>query len=239
MKDKKRKEFQFKEFSLSDEKCGMKLCTDAVLLGAWADYSDAKTILDIGTGSGVLALIAAQKSNAEITAIDIDEDSVVQASENFRNSKWERRLVAKWISLQEFASSSSEKFDIIICNPPYFQDSMLSPDYKKSIAKHNEALNYSSLFALSDRLLQDNGKMNVIIPTQVFDTVKESSLKEGFCIKRKLIIKPTPHKKENRLCIEFVKKRSNIKTEVLTIRDTNLNYSAKYRDLTKDFYIIF
>ena len=119
--------FRFKQFTVFHDKCAMKVGADGVTLGAWADITNAKKMLDIGCGSGLIALMVAQRSNAEITAIDIDNQSVIQSTINVENSPWKERIIIRQISLQDFAECTSEKFDVIISNPPFFRNSLKNP----------------------------------------------------------------------------------------------------------------
>jgi len=137
--------FQFKQFTVWHDKCAMKVGTDGVLLGAWADMEQARSILDVGTGSGLIALMAAQRNlTAAITAIDIDESAIIQARENFDRSPWVNRLTAEPISLEDFAGSTDAMFDVIVSNPPYFHQSLHSPDKKRTLARHS-ALPYTGI----------------------------------------------------------------------------------------------
>jgi tRNA1Val (adenine37-N6)-methyltransferase len=134
--------FRFKQFMVEDDLCTMRIGTDAILLGAWAEPGQAKSILEIGTGCGVISLMLAQKSDARIVAIDIDEDSVKQARYNFTRSSWSDNLQAQMVSLQDHASASERQYDLIITNPPFFTGSLKSPDEKKNRAKHSSDLSH-------------------------------------------------------------------------------------------------
>jgi tRNA1Val (adenine37-N6)-methyltransferase len=155
-----RKPFRFKQFSVDDSKCAMKVGTDAVLLGAWADVTCAETILDIGTGCGLIALMAAQRSNAHITAIDIDESTTLQSKENFLSSPWHDRLEA--IHIEQF--QPDYLFDLIICNPPFFKNALKTPFHERNLARHNDSLSFESLVSHVNILLSENGKFFFILP---------------------------------------------------------------------------
>src|ERR1035437_4301927 len=132
--------FRFKQFIIEDDLSTMKTGTDAILLGAWAEPGKADSILEIGTGCGVISLMLAQKSEAHITAIDIDPDSIVQAESNSMTSPWRDRIKAMNISLQDLTSISEKKYDLILTNPPFFIDFLKSPDERKNKAKHSSDL---------------------------------------------------------------------------------------------------
>lgn len=132
--------FQFKEFTVFHDKCAMKVGTDGVLLGAWTECDNCKDMLDIGTGCGLIALMLAQKSAAFIDAIEIDNTAAIQAADNFKNSKWSNRLTIIHKSLQVHANSTSKKYDLIVSNPPFFENSLKTPLASRNIARHNEHL---------------------------------------------------------------------------------------------------
>ena len=137
--------FQFKQFTVWHDKCAMKVGADGVTLGAWADVSDVKSVLDIGCGSGLIALMIAQRSEAGITAIDIDGQSIEQTKENTGNSPWSERIKTVHASLQQFAANSDVLFDLIVCNPPYFNNSLKSPSESRTMARHTDTLSYTDL----------------------------------------------------------------------------------------------
>jgi tRNA1Val (adenine37-N6)-methyltransferase len=127
----------------------MKVGVDGVLLGAWVDVGEAQNILDIGTGTGLLALMLAQKTNANFTAVEIDEEAAKQASTNFQRSLWRCKITIENVSIQEFTESTTKKFELIVCNPPYFSASLNSPDNQRNLARHDNTLQLEDLFFLS------------------------------------------------------------------------------------------
>src|SRR5688572_22601587 len=163
-KRKKDKQFHFKQFSVRHDRSGMKVGTDGVLLGAWVEVKNAKRLLDIGTGTGVIALMLAQRTqpNVTIDAIEIDRDAIEDASENFSSSPWSNRFTLHRGRVQEF--STSKKFDIIVSNPPYFIDSYKPPNDQRIIARHAESLSFEDLLRVSEKLLEENGTLNVVLP---------------------------------------------------------------------------
>ncbi|MDL2241099.1 methyltransferase, partial [Bacteroidales bacterium OttesenSCG-928-K22] len=180
--------FKFQQFELSHSKSTMRVGTDAVVLGGYlskliADKENISKILDIGTGCGVLALISAQKfPNAEITAIDIDENSFNEATENFINSPWSNRMETKHISLQNFHQNHKKKFDLIISNPPYFENSLKSGNQLKDLARHNDNLPFNVLAFCVEELMSKEGKFICILPTSEARGFIRTALIEGlFC----------------------------------------------------------
>lgn len=232
--------FQFKQFEIEDKNSAMKVGTDAVLLGSWVDIDSGNTILDIGTGSGIIAMMLAQRSKAKITAIDIHEPSILDTTENFNGCPWNKKLSAKHISLQKFTNTSIDKYDLIVSNPPFFSNSLLSPSKDKSLAKHNQSLSQFELLNSVLKLLKENGKLSVILPASEISGFTIQATKLGFYTKKQLRVLPKTNKPFNRVITTFsLQSHGSCKIEELTIRDQNNNYTSEYKNLTKDFYLKF
>ena len=235
-----RKPFQFKQFSIHDEKSTIKVGTDAVLLGAWINPKRSKSILDIGTGSGIIALMVAQKSDAKIKAIDIDFDSIQESTANFNNSPWSENLYARHISFLDFVKQTNEKYDLILSNPPYFNNSLKSPSDKKNLSKHASTLLHKELLLGVKKLISPDGMFAVIIPYDQMNSFKNIALIEGLFCNKKLIIYPTPKKPANRILMEFcLNRQSQLKEDELIIRTESGIFSEQYKTLTRDFYLDF
>ena len=232
--------FQFKSFTLDQNQCGMKISTDAVILGVWSDFSNDKTLLDIGTGTGLLSLIAAQKNkNLKVIAVEIEKDAANQAKNNFLSNRWKERMIAEHIDFFRFASSNHvEKFDHVICNPPFYESgkysAIISP--KRSMARVNDQLPFSKLFETVDTLMHHQSKFSILVPFTEKDIFIEHS-KPYFHLNRTLHIFPKPHKKVNRVLMEFGKNKLKSVTESLTIRNTHNRYTEAFLDMHKDFYL--
>ncbi len=235
-----RNPFQFKQFSITDSQSAMKVGTDAVLLGAWTNTEEVSTILDIGTGCGVIAIILAQRTHAIIDAIDIHDESIRDATANFMNCRWKDRLTARLISLQQFTEESNKKYDLIISNPPYFLKSLKSPIVSKTLSKHDLYLNHEELIKAAKSLLTQNGRFSVILPYKSGSLFKEFARKmELFCT-RQLTIYPIAGKNPNRIIMEFSLLNHAVPDEnKITIRNADQSYTQNYINLTKDFYIKF
>lgn len=234
------KGFTFKQFHISHERCAMKVGTDGTLLGAWAEVpSQAQRILDIGTGSGLIAIMIAQRHPfAQITAIDIDNDCILQARENIDACPWNSRIDLHHTSLQDF--HPEKKFDIIISNPPYFVDSLLSPDDKRSTARHTSTLSFEELTDGVVRLLAPKGKFSLILPpaeSRLFLSAARGKL----YLTRQTELWSTPQSGVRRILMELQASPPEIlpNTECLYIEDEEKNFSEEYRALTKDFYLKF
>ena len=230
--------FRFKQFDVKQDKCAMKVNTDGVLLAAWAQLNSAKTILDIGTGTGVLALMMAQKNpEAIIDAIDIDEDAFLQAKENFTNCKWSERLKAYHYSLQNF--SPDRKYDIIISNPPYFMDDLKADNPQKNIAKHSVALNYEELISGINFLLNKNGSAFIEIPAFNYPLLMNEAEKHNLFVNNKTDVISIAGKAAYLSLIELSYKAAILKETTLTISNPDNSFTSEYIALTKDFYLKF
>lgn len=229
--------FRFKQFAVEQDDVAMKVGTDGVLLGAWADCEGAKRILDIGTGTGVIALMMAQRNvEAKIHAVEIDETASKRARSNFDLSPWAERLEVECYAVQEFAPS--EKFDLIISNPPYFVDSLLPPDAKRSTARHTHDLSFEELDKAVCRLLAEDGRFALILPTTEFD--KYLAITQ-LCLCRRCDVHPTVGSPTKRVMAEFAKQKVDaVVLENITIeQERRGDYTEEYRTLTKDFYLKF
>lgn len=235
------KGFTFKQFHIDHSKCAMKVGTDGTLIGAWASmpYTECR-ILDIGTGTGLIAIMAAQRApKAQIVGIDIDRDCIEQARENVAASPWSERIDIIHSALQEF--SASKDLDIIISNPPYFVDSLLSPDDKRSTARHTTTLSFNDLCDGVLRLLSSNGIFALILPPT--EAERFLSVARGrLFLKRRCDVWSTPESGIKRVMMELQKQPpEELPTiEKLIIEDSGpMGYSAEYRQLTRDFYLKF
>lgn len=233
--------FTFKQFHIDHSRCAMKVGTDGTLLGAWAALPPhAKKILDIGTGSGLIAIMAAQRHpTAKITAIDIDKDCVMQATENAVASPWAERIEVIESLLQEY--SPEEKFDVIISNPPYFADSMHSPDKQRTTARHTASLSFKELTEGVLRLLADDGLFAVILPTAESELLLSASRGRLFTWRR-CEVWSTPESGARRIMLELKReppKDLAQKEKIIIEQGGRHVYSEEYKALTADFYLNF
>lgn len=216
----------------------MKVGTDGVLLGAWANIHSVKTCLDIGTGTGLIALIIAQRCNAKIDAIEIDKNSFDEAKENFANSNWGDRINAFHYSFQQFYKSSSKKYDLIITNPPYFKDSLKSEDSGRNLARHNDELSLDDLLTGVVKLLYPTGQFCLILPFEQVENFKNEALTRSLFCTKQTNVRTTPNKDAKRVLLEF---RLNdfpiINDEIIIEQNGRHQYSAEYVNLTKDLYL--
>ena len=184
--------FQFKQFTVWHDKCAMKVGTDGVLLGAWASVRNAHKILDVGTGTGLVALMLAQRSlpDADIVALEIDKAAAGQAGENVARSPWKERIEVVQADFRNY--QSSDKFDVIVSNPPYFVDSLECPDQQRNAARHNDSLTYEELLEGVAGLLAEDGAFTIVIPTDVADRVKMTATAKNFYAVRQLNVITKP-----------------------------------------------
>ena len=235
------KGFTFKQFHINHDKCAMKVGTDGTLIGAWTDLpTSCRRILDIGTGSGLIAIMAAQRHpNALISAIDIDADCVAQTKENIEACPWSDRIEADHTSLQDF--NPEHKFDVIISNPPYFVDSQLPPDQQRSMARHTATLSFKELTDGVLRLLAPKGRFSLILPPA--ETERFLSAARGrLFITRRTEIHSTPTSGVKRVMTELQTDppaEPAISEQIIIEDNGMLGYSDKYKALTKDFYLKF
>jgi len=230
--------FRFKHFTVHQDKCAMKVGTDGVLLGAWIDTENTTRILDIGTGTGLLALMLAQRSDALIDAIEIEENACIQAAENVANSKWRERINVIHQALQDFYPA--EKYDLIVSNPPYFLHSLKNPDTAKKTARHTDTLMPNELITHAKRLLRETGRLSVIYPTtEALLFIKEIEKANLHCSRITKVF-PNIGAKEKRLLMKFSLIPSECRTDEICIENNvRHEYSEEYKELTKDFYLNF
>ena len=231
--------FQFKQFRVFHDKSSMKVGTDAVLLACLCPIENTQNILDIGCGSGIIPLILAQRSKAEIIGIDIDESSTLQSEENFKLSKWDERLWSKNTSIQEFANTSQQKFDLIISNPPFFVKSTKSPYEKRNLARHNDTLSFLELIVSAKKLLKENGTFSLVLPQTEGEEFIEMAVKNGFYLKRKMLVFPKTSKPHNRIIFDLCLYKTFTVCRKLILRKENNEYTPAYKELTQDFYLAF
>lgn len=231
--------FKFKKFQLDQEKCAMKIGTDAVLLGAWTTIENNPfSILDIGAGTGVLALMLAQRTNAElIDAIEIDDDAYEQCVDNFEQSPWGNRLFCYHASLGEFAQEVEDKYDLIISNPPFYSEDYKTENSQRDLARFQDALPFEHLIESVSKLLEANGIFSVVIPFKEEAYFIVLASKFNFYPNKILRVKGSPISEIKRSLITLSFRKSDIKTDELIIETERHQYTQDYINLTKDFYL--
>ncbi|MBK7651447.1 MAG: methyltransferase [Flammeovirgaceae bacterium] len=228
--------FDFKKFTVYHDRCTMKVGTDGVLLAAWTKVEDAKRILDVGTGSGVMALIMAQRSSAQaiVDAIDIVKEDCEQARENIERSPWPAKIQIHNQSLQEF---KAEPYDLIVSNPPYFNNSYKPPKATRLVARHTQTLTHQDLLTHSKRLLKPSGRLTLILPTTEGSQIKLMAENEGWFITRECSFRSRSNKPIERLLLEFQLIKGKLNKEELVLYKAEQEWSPEYFTLTKEFYL--
>ena len=235
------KPFQFKQFSVKQDQCAMKIGTDGVLLGAVAPTEQQPfAILDIGAGTGIIPLMLAQRSNAEVVdALEIDDQAYEQCVDNFEQSPWGDRLFCYHASLQEFAEEIDDTYDLITCNPPFYKDDFKTEDASRNLARFEDAMPFEHLVACVSKLLHEDGVFSVIIPFKEQQAFIDLAEKVGLSPNTILNIRGNASAELKRSIINFSFRESDIDTKELIIENGRHNYTEDYTNLTKDFYLKF
>ncbi|RNC65896.1 tRNA1(Val) (adenine(37)-N6)-methyltransferase [Proteiniphilum sp. X52] len=231
--------FRFKQFTVFHDQCAMKVGTDGVLLGAWAGVDNAAEVLDVGTGTGLIALMVAQRNpQAKVMAIDVDEQAVEQAKENIGNSPFSDRIDVELVAFRQFAQDSPKRFDLIVSNPPYFSDSLLPPEKGRARARHSVSLTLDDLLLSARRCLKNRGTLSLILPYGKGDELDCLCEKHRFYMKRKTIVYPLPDTEPKRLLVELTMRPAD-HTEIssLIIENSRHRYTEGFSDLVSSFYI--
>jgi tRNA1Val (adenine37-N6)-methyltransferase len=229
--------FQFKQFALLQDKAAMKLGTDSVLLGCFAQVDGAEYILDIGTGTGILALMMAQKSNTQIDAVEIDEEAFKQAEQNANESIWNDRIRIHHSAIQNF--SSTNKYDLIISNPPYYRNAknMGIENERRALARHDKDLPFEDLCIEAYNLMKEEALFWLILPQKEGLEFIQIAKQYNLHLHQLIHVKPKPEKEVNRLILAFGKSNKTYLESTFTIYQSNGIATDEYVELTKDFYL--
>ncbi len=233
--------FRFKQFTVIQEKSAMKVGIDGVLLGAWASVENPQKILDIGVGTGLIALMMAQRfSRAKIDAVEIDPEACKEIIFNFGQSLWNDRLQLLQISFQKFAETTKRKYDLIVSNPPFFENSVKVKTVSRELARNSESLSLDTLFSGVKRILSDCGNFSVVFPALRLEELTGFAKMNGLFLTRLTRVKPNPEKIHHRVLAEFsFQQKNSICDELIIESITHHDYTNEYRTLTRDFYLHF
>ena len=232
--------FQFKQFSVEQDRTAMKIGTDGVLLGVWTPIENNPfSILDIGTGTGIIALMLAQRSSAEqIDALEIDEEAYEQATDNFENSPWNDRLFCFHAGLDEFVEEPEDEYDLIVSNPPFYSEDYKSSNDQRDLARFQDAMPFEDLIEAAALLLSENGIFSVIIPFKEESTFLALAQEFELFPLKITRVKGTPTSEIKRSLLAFSRKEiSNFPIDELVIETARHIYTPEYIELTKDFYL--
>lgn len=236
-------DFEFKQFSIHHDKCAMKVNTDGIILGAWVDLTQCHRILDVGTGTGLIALMVAQRnahSPSHITAVEIDHDAAQQAQENVAASPWPKTVEVIHGDVMQWRTS--QRFDHLISNPPYFANALINPSQQKTTARHQNSLTLPQLLTKAHELTTDKGKLSLILPAEIMVKLLQISHDYGWFKKRVLNIKHNKDRQILRMCVEFTKlsqENGRMEEKLLPIRNEDNSYTHDYKRLCREFYLQF
>lgn len=232
-------EFRFKRFTIRQDRCALKVGTDGVLFGAWVHYAGSQRILDIGTGTGVLALIAGQRNaTARIDAVEIDDASAEQAAENVAASPWADRVRVHRVDVRRM--TATEPYDLIICNPPYYAGYSTSPDERIGLAKHSGELLFPDLLSAVDLLLAPSGRFAAIVPLNREMEFRKQAEHVGLMPLRRCTVSYVAHRPPKRVLLEFARSAGEVEEEALTVEATGpFDYTPEYRALISDLMLNF
>ena len=230
-------QFRFKQFTIEQDRCAMKVGTDGTLLGAWVDISGAQKILDIGTGTGLIALMLAQRSFAEIDAVEIDTDSSIQARENVERSPWSDRIQIENYSIQKYANICQKRYDLIVSNPPFFENASKAKNQPRTVARHTDFLSQADLLQAAVQLLSETGRLAIIYPVEQAKNFQVKAEYFGLFCLRKLSVKPMPKIPVKRILMELSKQQLPSEQDTMTIEEKQYLYTPDFISLIKDFYL--
>lgn len=231
--------FQFKQFRVEQERCGMKVCTDACIQGAFTTFPEAKRILDIGCGTGLLSLMLAQRHpEALIDAVEIEANAFAQASDNIAASPWAERIKPHHLPIQSF--SPPDPYELIIANPPFYPDHLPSPDQQRRQAHHTDSLPFQELAKACKRLLAPEGICSIMLPPRQAEEFAKIAAQEGLYPLHKLEVRERQaHKPHRSICFYSHRQEENLSTDNLIIRNADTAYSDAFRQLLQAYYTIF
>ncbi len=229
--------FTFKQFHINQQQCAMKVGTDGILLGAWASVSKCKKILDMGCGTGLLALMLAQRSTPDchIYAVELDTLAAQQAQENIDCSPWQARIKLIQDDVLHFLRTTQETFDLIVANPPYFEQGIACKNEERELARYTQQ-SHSEWLHCAESQLSEQGKISFVLPYEAAKKLEKSTAL--YCIKQTEIITKMG-KPPQRMLITFAKQPCLFEQDQLIIYDENNRYAAEFIALTKDFYLKF
>lgn len=231
--------FHFKQFSLSQEGCAMKVGTDGVLLGAWAEVPEGGAILDIGAGSGLLSLMAAQKGAGTIDAVELDPVAANRAQENVAQSPWPTRIKVAPCNIMHFTPTT--KYHLILTNPPFFQAALKPPDSARSMARHTESLTPENLIEKTLQWLHSNGHLCLILPAEASETFLKEAMSKGLFLHRRCTVITKPGKPSKRTLLDLTltptPTHENPETQLILHGLHPNQRSQAYQELTQDFYL--
>jgi tRNA1Val (adenine37-N6)-methyltransferase len=230
--------FHLKRFTIHQDKATLKVGTDGVILGAWADVAGVKRVLDVGTGTGLLALMVAQRNGeANIDAVEIDDASAEQAAENVAASPWAERIRVHRMDVRKM--HAAEPYDLIICNPPFYAGEMASPDARAGVARHSGELTFEELLDKAAMLLAPHGRFACILPLNREQEVLKIADHHGLRPQRRCLLNYLEHRPAKRVLLELARTPDHLREELLVVEHEPGQFTLQYRHLLKDFLLKF
>jgi len=219
--------FRFQQFSVQQNLSAMKVCTDAVLFAAMAPVKSGDNVLDIGTGTGVLALIAAQRGAAKVTAVELTAPAYQEACLNFSRSPWADRLEAVHQDIQGFAGIAGRQYDLVISNPPFFENHSKTTAALRMTARHNDQLPYADLLAIAGQLVAQQGLLYLLLPVHALTKITEQALAAGFYLNRRVDFRAYAHSAAKVSALTFSRTEAKLRSEILTVYESNGVYTQE------------
>lgn len=231
--------FTFKQFFVAHDRCAMKVGTDGVLLGAWVALGQARRILDIGCGSGLIALMLAQRAASEaiIDAVELDSEAAAQACENVLESPWPHKIDVYNQDIHHFAQRHTHCYDLIVSNPPYFEPSVACRDLARTNARYTETLTHDALLDCAERLLGENGHFCVVLPHDIGKAFEVNAHQRGWYTARRLNISDRADTQQHRMLLALTRRLMAKEETELAIKQDDGSYTADFRQLITDFYL--
>lgn len=215
----------------------MKVGTDGVLLGAWTDTTGTQQILDIGTGTGLIALMMAQRAQAQIDAVDIDENACIQSRENVLRSPWSEQINVYHGSVQDYATTCPKRYDLLVSNPPFFENADKPQELARTVARHSDSLQQVDILQVAQQLLHGSGRLAVIYPPEQAKIFQQKANELGFFSNRKLCVKPKLDSQTKRILLELGKSKSQYQETTIVLEAARHVYTPEFVALIKDFYL--
>lgn len=232
--------FFFKKFGMFHHRSTMRVGTDAVLFAQWVDVASSDNALDIGTGSGIIPLILAQKGVGSVDAVELDSDSYEEANLNFSISVYSDRLSVVQIDVRDYAANNEKKYDLIVSNPPFYASDVKPIKEKKVMARHVSTLSFKDLLVAAKKMMKEDARFALVLPfyeSRLFIKEAESL---GFYLQKEFLISPIEGKEPNRVNMQFVLNEvESVETVLFTIRNKDYSYTDEYKEFLKDFYLDF
>jgi len=235
----RRNGFTFKQFFVAHDRCAMKVGTDGILLGAWAPIARVKRVLDIGSGSGLLALMLAQRTDSSVTvdAVELDADAAAQAAENIAESPWKERINIHTADIQQWLTEQNSRYDLIISNPPYFEQGVECATPQREQARYTTTLDHATLLSCAAETITEEGFFCVVLPETIGSAFTDQALSMGWHLRLRTDVAETDQRPPHRVLLAFSPRAGECFTDRLTIRGPEQQYSEGYTALTQAFYL--